>query len=83
MNKSILLLMFAVLFGPAAALVDAQQSARVPRIGYLSNGVAPIPNEPDFGEEAFRRGLRELGYVEGKTILIEHRYAEGVEDRFP
>jgi putative tryptophan/tyrosine transport system substrate-binding protein len=83
MNKSILLLMFTVLFEPAATVVDAQQSAKVPRIGYLSNRIAPAPNEPDVGEEAFRRGLRELGYVEGKTIWIEHRYAEGVEDRLP
>jgi putative ABC transport system substrate-binding protein len=57
--------------------VHAQQSAKVPRIGVLTLGVAS--STPTF--EAFRQGLRDLGYVEGKNILIEYRYAEGKSDR--
>jgi putative tryptophan/tyrosine transport system substrate-binding protein len=66
-----------------AVTAEAQQTKQLPRIGYLSNRVKPPPSSPDMGEEAFRRGLRELGYAEGKDILIEHRYAEGNEDRLP
>ena len=65
------------------ALCTSATAQKIPRIGYISNRFLPTPREPDIGEEAFRRGLRDLGYVEGKTILIEHRYAEGVEDRLP
>ncbi len=59
---------------------QAQQPKKVPRIGVLgsttrSSGAARI--------EAFRQGLRELGYVEGKNIVIEYRYAEGKTERFP
>jgi putative tryptophan/tyrosine transport system substrate-binding protein len=59
-------------------VADAQQSAKVPRIGYLtvaslSSNVARI--------EAFRQGLRELGYVEGKNIVIEWRSTEGKFER--
>jgi putative ABC transport system substrate-binding protein len=58
--------------------VHAQQSKKIPRIGYL--GAA----SPTRGRrEAFREGLRELGYVEGKNIFIEYRYAEGKLDRLP
>ena len=56
----------------------AQQPKKVPRIGYLGFG-APIPDRI----EAFRQGLRELGYVEGKNIFIEWRSGEGNADRLP
>ena len=49
----------------------------------ISNRVAPTAKDPDAGEEAFRRGLRDLGYAEGKSILIEYRYAAGVPERMP
>jgi len=59
---------------------DAQQPVKVPRIGLLSpsspSGAAPW-------HQAFRQGLRELGWVEGKNISIEYRYAEGRNDRIP
>ena len=60
--------------------VEAQQPTKIPRIGYLS------PNSPATNPariEAFRQGLHELGYVEGKNIFIEYRYAEGKLDRLP
>jgi ABC-type uncharacterized transport system substrate-binding protein len=57
----------------------AQQPAKLPRIGYLSpTGNANAPG-PDI--EAFRQGLRELGYVEGKNIAVDYRYIEGKTDR--
>jgi putative tryptophan/tyrosine transport system substrate-binding protein len=58
--------------------VEAQQAGKVPRIGLL---VASSPSFYSSRIEAFRQGLRELGYVEGKNISIEYRYAEGKEDR--
>ncbi len=57
---------------------DAQQPKNVPRIGFLS---ATSPSAIAARVEAFRRGLRELGYVEGKNIVIEWRFAEGKADR--
>jgi ABC-type uncharacterized transport system substrate-binding protein len=51
----------------------AQQPTKIPRVGHLSAGVASDPAR----QEAFRQGLRELGYVEGKNIVIEWRFAEG------
>jgi len=58
---------------------EAQQAKKVYRIGYLTSG---FPSGSPARVEAFRRGLRELGYVEGKNIAIEYRYAEGKPDRF-
>ena len=60
--------------------VDAQQPERIPRIGVLAG-----PSASFFSArlESFRQGLRELGYVEGKNILFEDRYAEGKLDRLP
>jgi putative ABC transport system substrate-binding protein len=58
----------------------AQQPAKIPRIGYLST-VSHSVNAARI--EALRQGLRELGYVEGKNIVIEWRYAEGKLDRLP
>jgi len=52
----------------------AQQAKKVPRIGYLT---VPSASAQAHRLEAFRQGLRELGYVEGKNIFIEYRFAEG------
>jgi putative tryptophan/tyrosine transport system substrate-binding protein len=65
-------------FAMCGAVAEAQQPARVPRIGYLTPS---SPSAVTARQEAFRQGLRELGYVEGKNILIEYRYAEGKVDR--
>jgi len=61
-----------------AVLTEAQQPTKVPRIGYLSGG-SRSSNEDRI--EALRQGLRELGYVEGKNVVIEYRYAERKLDR--
>jgi putative ABC transport system substrate-binding protein len=60
------------------SLADAQQPAKIPRIGYLSGGFL---SSESARTEAFRQGLRELGYMEGKNISIEYRFAEGKPDR--
>jgi len=59
---------------------EAQQAKKVPRIGYLSS-TSPFAGSSRI--EAFRQGLRELGYIEGKNVVIEWRYAEGKFDRLP
>ena len=67
----------ALLFA-LCSLVSAQQLARIPRIGIL----APLSASLFSGRlEGLRQGLRELGYVEGKNILIEYRYADGKLER--
>ena len=58
--------------------VDAQQPKNIPRIGWLGAARTSSPRI-----EAFRQGLHELGYAEGKNIFIEYRYAEGKLDRLP
>jgi putative tryptophan/tyrosine transport system substrate-binding protein len=64
----------------AGAVAQAQQSKRVARIGYLS---VLSPTSDSARLEAFRRGLRELGYADGQSITIESQYAEGKLDRLP
>ena len=59
---------------------EAQQAKKVPRIGFLSSSTLPSMK---IRIEAFQHGLRELGYLEGKTILVEYRSAEGKLDRLP
>jgi putative ABC transport system substrate-binding protein len=59
---------------------EAQQPAKVPRIGYLTAGSLSAISARI---EAFRQGLRELGYVQGKNIVIEWRSVEGKADRLP
>ena len=58
---------------------EAQQPTKIPRIGYVS--VSGNPNNPGRFVEAFRQGLRDLGYIEGKNIVIELRYAAEEPDR--
>ncbi len=69
-------LALGILMAPPAA--DAQQAGKIPRIGLLRPGPPP-----DIYGEAFRQGMRDLGYVEGRNIVIEVRYAEGKLDRLP
>jgi len=77
-KAGILSILFLVVLLAAAA--EAQQPTKVPRIGYLA-AASPSANVARY--DAFRQGLRELGYVEGKNIVIESRYAEGKLDRLP
>jgi putative ABC transport system substrate-binding protein len=79
MNKKSLWL-FTILFVGAVAIAEAQQPTKVPRIGYLST---VSRSAIAVRIEAFRQGLHELGYVEGKNIVIEWRFAEGKLDRLP
>ena len=60
--------------------MHAQQTKKVPRIGYLSVG---SPETTPARYEAFRQGLREVGYTEGKDILIEYRYAQEKLEQLP
>jgi putative tryptophan/tyrosine transport system substrate-binding protein len=59
---------------------QAQQPRKISRIGYLSSG---DPVSRGYRIEAFRQGLKELGYTEGKNIIIEYRFAEARSDRLP
>jgi putative tryptophan/tyrosine transport system substrate-binding protein len=68
----------AVVMLTVAMVANAQQPTKVPRIGYLSSD---SPSTIAVRIEAFRQGLRELGYVEGKNIVIDWRFAEGKADR--
>src|SRR6266481_2854236 len=80
MNKKILVSILAVVILAFGHPVEAQQSKKVPRIGYLS----PFdPVAESTRSEATRQALRELGYIEGQNIAIEYRYSEGKVNRFP
>src|SRR5262245_26977707 len=64
----------------APLVAEAQQPGKIPRIGLLGGGSASaVAGRID----AFRQGLRELGYVEGNTIVIEQMWADGQLDRLP
>ena len=58
---------------------EAQQQKEIRKIAYLTAGSAASPRSTN--NDAFRRGLRDHGLVEGKNLIIEHRYAEGIESR--
>jgi len=77
-TKITVLTLCAMLF--ALCVSGAQQPTKIPRIGYLTAGTRSL-NSPRV--EAFRQSLRDLGYVEGKNIIIELRNAEGKFDRLP
>jgi putative tryptophan/tyrosine transport system substrate-binding protein len=74
-NFLYLLLIIAAVGG--GAIAEAQQPKKIPQIGLLAGN----RDGPSVGE--FQRGLRDLGYVEGKNILIEYRYMEGKADSSP
>jgi putative ABC transport system substrate-binding protein len=68
----------AILAVPLRA--DAEQEQKIPRIGVFA---PTVPATGGHLVDAFRQGLRELGYVEGKTFVLEVRYGEGKSERFP
>jgi ABC-type uncharacterized transport system substrate-binding protein len=79
-NNRVFTFALCVMLFALGAFAQAQQPKKVPRIGYLtatSRSINPARIE------AFRQGLRELGYVEGKNIVIEWRHADGKADRLP
>src|SRR5260221_9612086 len=73
---------FMSLLGGAAAwpLTASAQPQTMPMVGYLANAT---PSGFAHLADAFRRGLSERGYVEGRTVAIEYRWAEGQDDRLP
>ncbi len=80
MSKKILSLALGALLLALSVPVQAQQRSKVQRIGFLAFG---SPSGASSSIEAFRKGLSELGYVEGRNIAIEYRWAEGSHDRLP
>ena len=63
-----------------AVVAEAQQDRKIPLVGYLS---ASSASEARVRTDAFRKGLREVGYIEGKNLVLEFRYAEGKFERLP
>jgi putative tryptophan/tyrosine transport system substrate-binding protein len=80
-NRKLLgLPVIAFVLAMCGAVAQAQQPKKVPRIGYLST----FDTATDSGRfDAIRLALRELGYIEGRNIVIEYRYGEGKSERFP
>ncbi len=78
-RRLVMVLGAGALAAPLASLAQ-QKPSNVPRIGFLEAG---HPSSIVARVEAFEQGLHELGYVEGKNIVIEYRYANGVFDRLP
>jgi putative ABC transport system substrate-binding protein len=69
--------------GAAPLAAFAQVQATVRRIGFLTPRSRPSPPERDAFSDAFAQGMRELGYVEGKNLVIERRYGDGKYRRLP
>src|SRR4029450_5550369 len=79
MNKKLSWIV-SLLFLVTGTFAEAQQPGKVPRIGVLVSASASASVSRI---HAFQQGLRELGYIEGKNIIVEYRYAEGMPDRLP
>jgi putative ABC transport system substrate-binding protein len=69
--------LLTIVFLANIPLAEAQQTTKIPRIGFLQSSDSP------FAIAAFRKGLRDLGYVEGENIVIEYRTAEAKQERIP
>jgi len=81
MKNKIVCLALLVLLWALSFSAQAQQHAQIARISYLAQRNKPSATTPDPGAEAFQQGLHELGYVNGKNLLVEYRYGEGSEER--
>jgi putative tryptophan/tyrosine transport system substrate-binding protein len=83
-NKQIAALVLATVMLTAVNLADAQQRTKIPKIGWLGARTPSGPGGgPGTGAELFRREFSKLGYIEGKNITIEYRYADDQFDRLP
>ena len=81
MTQKVLSLVLGAMLFALCLPVWAQQQPKVPRIGYVTGSGGA--NNPGPNIEAFQQGLRDLGYIERKNILVEYRYAEGNLDQLP
>jgi putative ABC transport system substrate-binding protein len=79
-NRNLVRLLAVVAFTVSGAVAQAQQTKKVPRVGYLSS---VSPDQVSYLYAAFLQSLRDLGYIEGENIVIESRWAEGKMDRLP
>jgi putative ABC transport system substrate-binding protein len=77
MSKKVICVALGAMLLALSFPADAQQAKKIPRVGFLWDSPAVFPD----AIEAFRQGLRDLGYVEGRTIAIEYRWAEGKPER--
>jgi putative ABC transport system substrate-binding protein len=80
MKRKITVLALSALLFALSHPAEAQQPTKIPRIGFL---IGSSPSTISARIEAFRQGLRELGYVDRKNIVIEWRSADGQSDRLP
>jgi putative tryptophan/tyrosine transport system substrate-binding protein len=80
MKKRIALWLLATFFLANVSLADAQQAGKIPRIGFLDNSTA---SGSAVSLEAFRQEMSKLGWIEGKNITIEYRFAEQKLERLP
>jgi putative tryptophan/tyrosine transport system substrate-binding protein len=80
MKRKITFLTLCAMLFALCSSANAQQPGKVPKIGFLV-----VPSRSFFANriESFQQGLHSLGYLEGKNIVIEYRYAEGKLDRLP
>jgi putative ABC transport system substrate-binding protein len=82
MNRKIISILITALTFAFAPAAEPQEARKVYRIGFLAFG-SPPPSEALSPFAGFRRGLRDLGYIESRNILLELRYANGDHDRLP
>jgi putative ABC transport system substrate-binding protein len=80
-RRNVLILGLGALAAPLASL--GQQQGKVRRIGFLAVRSRPTPSNPEVYYDAFVQGMRDLGYVEGKNLVIEWRFADGKFERLP
>lgn len=80
MNTKIFFVVLAAVFLALSSFAEAQQAKKVPKIGFLMHNT---PTGAETSVKAFQLGLRDLGYIEGKNIVVEYRFSEGKVDRLP
>jgi putative tryptophan/tyrosine transport system substrate-binding protein len=80
MRKNVICLALCAMLFALCASADAQEPKKVPLLGYLAAGDSATESAR---AEAIRLALRKLGYIDGQNIVIEYRYAEGKQDRWP